>query len=256
MGEAPISRGTRIPLIQGRTELELRGRGGYTLDLLPGNIEHQYSWAPIARDLEDKIIASDLDLQLMWTKAIRPNNNPPLVYWRIQYGHGEVIYDVPQRNSLAAAAPELFDTPWGWVLPQRGLRVRLPARELRVFLYTPPEAPPPPEPAEPGGAPCSIQISVQPCFGMQPQLTPITDLSFGQTPPGRPSQFPLGATEVKFSDPTSGLPFAAGNIALFDITGTSVGGAVALTALTDWVPIPLFAAFWVSDAATVQASYR
>lgn len=257
MGEAPISRGSRIPLVHGRTELELRGRGGYTLVLRPGSTEHQYTYTPIAPDLGDRAVASDVDLQLMWISAVRPNNNPPLVYWRVQYSHGEMIYDVPQRNSLNGTPPALFQTPWGWVLPQRGLRIRLPAREVRLYLYTPPETPPPPDPVEPGGAPCSIQVSIQPCFGMQAQLMPINDLSFGQTPPGRPSQFPMGATEVKFCDPTSGLPFGgAEGVQFYDVTGEVTGAAVPLATLTDWIPIPLFAAFWVSDTAACQASYR
>lgn len=260
MGEAPIAPGTRIPVIHGRTDVELRGRGGYTLALEPGRDDHMYTWAPIAADCRDKAIASDVDLQVMWLTAERPNNNPPLVYWRVEYGHGELIYAVPQRSTLGSGGgpgAQEFNTPWGWVLPQRGLRVRLPARELRVFFYTPVRTPPPPDPVLPGGAPCEIQVSVQPCFGMQAQLMPLTDLQFAPAiAPGTPAQFPMGATEVKFSDPTSGLAFGAGNIQFYDITGAPTGAVVPLTSLTDWVPIPLFAAFWEPDTAATQASYR
>lgn len=251
---APIALGTRMPVIHGRTAIELRGRGAYVLNLEPGRDDHLYSFTPIAPDEGNKLIASDLDMQVMWMAAQRPTNNPPLVYWRIQYSHGETLYDVPQRNSLAAAAPELFLTPWGWVLPQRGLRVRLPAREVRVWFFTPTESPP--DDPIPGGAPCTIQVSIQPTYGMEPQRMPLTDLSFGQTPPGNPSQFPLGATEVRFCDPNTGQAVAAGDVQFYDITGVAVGAPVGLATLTDWFPIPLFAAFWVVSADATQASYR
>ena len=252
----PVYRGTPLPLIVGRPVLELAGRAGYTLALEPGREDHQFSWSPEARDVNNAAPAGDLDLQMMWLSAERPNNNPPLVWWRIEYGHGGVVYSVPQLSPLGT--PGTFQTTHGWMLPQRGLRLRLPSRALKLFFFTPAETPPPPEPVEPGGAPCTIQVSVQPCHGMEPQLLPLTDAGFGQAfPGGTTSQFPLGATEMRFCDPNTGLPFAGVQEVVFlDITGVQAGAAVPLALLADWRPIPLFAAFWISTTDAAQVSYR
>lgn len=254
---APVYPGTRIPLIAARSELQLAGRAGYTIALLPGGRDHQFSFTPEAQDCNFKAPAGDLDLQIMWVKAEKPENNPPLVYWRIEYGHGECTYGVPQFSSLGAAAPELFNTRFGWMLPQRGLRLRFPARAIKLFFFVPPTAPPP-EPVLPGGAPCTLQVSVQPCFGMEPQRLPLTDCMFADPVlPGNPVQFPLGATEMRFCDPISGLPFAASEeVTFYDITGTATGAPVGLVSLGDWLPIPMFAAFWAAMDAATQASYR
>lgn len=257
----PIYPGTTIPLLNGRPFVQLAGRAGYTLDLLPGGDTGQFSWEPEATELRaakgGKAPAGDLDLQMMWLKAESPINNPPLVWWRIEYGHGEMIYAVPQLSPLSPTPA--FETTHGWMLPQRGLRLRLPGRSLRLYFYVPPAAEPPPEPVVPGGAPCTIQVSVQPCEGLHPQQLPLTDAGFGAAfPGGPPQQFPLGATEMRFTDPNSGLSFAGVQQVIFlDITGTAVPtGPVNLALLGEWRPIPMFAAFWISTTDAAQASYR
>lgn len=260
----PIYRGTRIPIPASLSLLELAGRGGTTLDLIPGERNTQYSWSPFVRDPHtdsERPVASDIDLQLMWLKAEKPINNPPLVFWRIEYGHGETVYGLPMVSSLGAAAPELFNTQaGGWMLPQRGMRMRLPSRQLRIQFFTPPLAEPPPEPAVPGGAPCTLQVSVQPCDGLHPQQLPITDAMFGQSlavPPFIPAQLPLGATEMRMSDPTNGGSFGGvEQIQFYDVTGAPAGlGPVNMALFALWTPIPIFAAFWASDQAA-QVSYR
>jgi len=244
-----------MPLLAARSFVCLAGRAGYTIALEPGARDPmQYSWEPEAHDVPGKAPAGDLDLQMMWVQATRPANNPPLVWWRIEYGHGEVVYSVPQHSPLGIPAP--FQANRGWMLPGRGLRLRLPSRALKIFFSTPPESPPPPD-NEIGGAPCTIQVSVQPCAGMEPQLLPLTDGSFGQPAPGNPQQFPLGASEMRFTDPSTGLEFAgAEQVQFFDITGDVVGAPVALSLLGLWHPIPIFAAFWTSTTAAAQVSYR
>ena len=248
-----------MPLLAARPTIELAGRAGYSIDLQPGGRDHQYSWTPECADAGNKVAAGDLDLQMMWIKAVKPENNPPLVFWRIEYGHGEVTFAVPQHSSLGMVAPGvLFQTRFGWMLPQRGLRLRLPARAIKIFFFVPPVAPPP-EPVVAGGAPCTIQVSIQPANGMQPVLVPLTDCMFADPVlPGNPVQFPLGATEMRFSDPISGLAFAgAETVTFYDITGVATGPAVPLAgALGNWVPIPMFAAFWAAGTAATQASYR
>ena len=230
--------------------------------LVPGERNNQYSWAPFVRDGggSQRSLASDVDVQIMWVAATKPINNPPLVYWRIEYGHGEQVYGLPLRSSLGAV-PALFNTQdGGWVLPQRGLRIRLPTRECRFYFFTPPEAEPPPEPVVPGGAPCSLQISVQPCSGLDPQNLPLTDAMFAQDlllGPVAPSQLPLGATEMRLSDPTNGVAFGAGEqVAFYDVTGAAAGtGPVNMADFAQWAPIPIFAAFWAADELA-QISYR
>jgi hypothetical protein len=261
----PVYPGTRIPIPASLSLLELAGRGGTTLELAPGERNSQYSWAPFVRDQHgsERPLASDIDLQMMWLKAEKPANNPPLVYWRVEYGHGETVYGLPMGSSLGLAAPELFNTQGGggWMLPQRGLRLRMPARQCRFTFYTPPVAAPPPEPAIPGGAPCVLQISVQPCSGLEPQQLPVTDGMFGQDLliPGNavPSQLPLGASEMRLSDPTNGGSFGGvEQVAFYDITGAPSGlGSVNMALFATWTPIPIFAAFWASDQAA-QVSYR
>jgi hypothetical protein len=261
----PVYPGTTIPVATAVSLVQLAGRGGTTISLIPGERNSQYAWSPFVRDPNtggEKPIASDIDLQMMWVEAEKPINNAPLVYWRVEYGHGETVYGLPMVSSLGAAAPELFNTQGGggWMLPQRGLRLRLPARQLRITFFTPTMAEPPPEPAVPGGAPCKLQVSVQPCSGLHPQQLPVTDALFGQSlvvPPVVPAQLPLGATEMRLCDPTDGGAFGAGEqVAFYDITGAPAGlGPVNMALFANWTPIPIFAAFWASDQAA-QVSYR
>lgn len=247
----------------GRDALELAGRAGYTIDLIPGQKDHQYSWSPEADvGASSKVaVASDLDIQLMWVKAEPPISlNPPWVFWRIEYGHGGCVYDVPQRSSFGLASPEQFQTQYGWQLPQRGMRLRLPARALKMFFFTPPVGAPPPD-GEPGGSRCTIQVSCQPCFGMEPERLPITDLMFAQLlrpATNVPTQLPLGATEMRFSDPSTGQPIPAGlgnDVEFYDICGSAYGAPTQLNAFADWRPIPFFAAFFAVGFAA-QVSYR
>jgi hypothetical protein len=257
----PIYPGTALAIPQAISLLGLAGRAGTVLSLVPGARNTQYSWSPFVRDSAgvSRPLASDIDLQIMWLTAEKPINNPPLVYWRIEYGHGEQVYGVPMPSSLGLA-PDLFNAQPGWMLPQRGLRLRLPARECRFHFFTPAIAEPPPEPVIPGGAPCHLQISVQPCSGLSPQQLPVTDAMFAQdlvSGPGVPSQLPLGATEMRLRDPTNGVAFGGGEqVAFFDVTGAPSGvGPVPMALYAEWVPIPMFAAFWSADEAT-QVSFR
>lgn len=257
-----IAPGTLLPVATDVTMLRLAGRAGTQLQLIPNQRDHQYTWSPEIQDphtQQRKILASDVDVQLMWLTAQKPINNAPLVYWSVNLGHGENVYGLPMLNSLGAAAPELFSTQFGgWLLPQRGLRLRLPARQLFFHFFVPPEAEPPPEPVVPGGAPCSIQISVQPCQGLEPHMLPLTDSLFAQNPqPGAPAQLPLGATEMRISDPTTGLPFAGAELVYFyDVTGSpaNIGGTL-MALFAEWRPIPVFAAFWSPDELA-QVSFR
>lgn len=259
----PVYSGTKLPIPATISLLELAGRAGTTLDLIPGERNTQFSWSPFLRNPAtggEQPVATDIDLQMMWVTAEKPINNAPLVYWRINYGHGEAVFELPMYSSLGAAAPELFNAQ-SWMLPQRGLRLRLPARQCRFTFFTPPMAEPPPEPAAPGGAPCKLQISVQPCFGLAAQQLPITDGMFGQdlVIPGNavPTQLPLGASEMKLCDPTNGGSFGGIEaVQFYDITGAPSGLApVPMGLFANWTPIPIFAAFWASDQAA-QVSYR
>jgi hypothetical protein len=131
------------------------------------------------------------------------------------------------------------------------LRLRLPARQLKVVFFVPLSALPP----GPSTAACEIQVSVQPCAGMHAPQVPRTDMQFLSVAPGVPSQLPMGATEMRASVPTTGQPFAAAEqIEFTDVTGANPI-AVNLSAFADWRPIPIFAAFWRSDA-NAQVSYR
>lgn len=262
----PVYKGTLVPLLAARESVQLVGRAGYSVELQPGAQAMQYAWQPEVIEGDPRAFsagvaparapAGDLDLQIMWLRAVRPANNPPLVYWRIEYSHGEVVYDVPQHSSLGAAAPQLFQTQRGWVLPQRGLRVRFPSRAFKLWLYTPPETEPPPEPTVPGGAPCTLQLSTQPCSGVERVRLPMSDLSW-VLDVATPTQLPLGATEMRFGSPITGLAFAgAETIQFFDVTGEPVGTPVALALLGGWVPIPHFAAFWVALDEATQVSYQ
>jgi hypothetical protein len=273
--------GSRIPLGPGKC-IELAGRGGTQLTLLPGgppfgiDAQQQYTWTPEVvlpppidpRDVNAKRIAklpSDYDVQILWLSAEKPINNPPYVFWRLEYGHGESVYDLPFRSfGPPPAGSPVFPVQVGWMLPQRGLRLRVPARELRFNFFVPPVAEPPPEPVVPGGAPCVIQISVQPCNGMTPEQLPITDMVYGGDPA---AQLPLGATEMRFSDPNSGLSYAAATayVQFWDVTGAAVGGPVDTSLYGAWAPIPIFAAFWQPTAfggdppvaeQVLQVSYR
>lgn len=262
----PIYSGTALPIPASQSLLELAGRAGTNLELIPGQRNTQYSWSPYVRaaDGKQRALASDVDLQVMWLQATKPINNPPLVYWRIEYGHGENVYGLPMRSALSgpSVTPE-FNTQadGGWLLPNRGLRLRLPTRDCRVHFFTPAEAEPPPEPVVPGGAPCTLQVSVQPCFGLGAQQLPVTDGMFAQVVSpaliGTPAQLPLGASEMRLCDPTTGQAFAAGEqVAFYDVTGAPMAAgpqAMALFAL--WTPIPIFAAFWAAGELA-QVSYR
>jgi hypothetical protein len=261
----PVYPGSKLPIPAALSLLELAGRAGTTLSLVPGERNAQFAWAPFVRDLygSERPVATDIDLQMMWVTATKPINNPPLVYWRVEYGHGESVYGLPMQSSLGSASPDLFNTQAGgsWMLPQRGLRLRLPARQCRFTFFTPAESAPPPEPVVPGGAPCTLQISVQPCFGLAAQQLPVTDAMFAQdlliAGNAVPSQLPLGASEMRLSDPTNGGAFGGGEqVAFFDITGAPSGlGPVNMALFADWTPIPIFAAFWAADELA-QVSYR
>ena len=184
----------------------------------PGAGAQRYSWEPEVRlppadrdDLyakEKANLPSDYDVQVSWVRALKPDNNPPWVLWRLQYGHGENSYDLPLCTTGDPESADIFNPQIGWVLPNRGLRLRVPGRELLFSFLTPPtQLPPlPDEPGVPGGAPCVIQISVQPCSGMFTEQLPLTDMIFGGD---APAQLPLGSTEMRFSNPNTGISYAA-----------------------------------------------
>jgi hypothetical protein len=263
VSEAPIYPGSKVPIPASQSLVELAGRAGTTLELAPGDRNTQYAWEPFVPDVQtgkQRALASDVDLQIQWVKATKPINNPPLVYWRLEYGHGEATYGLPMRSSLGVA-PDLFNTQPGWILPNRGLRLRLPTRACRFHFFTPAESEPPPEPVEPGGAPCTLQISVQPCFGLGSQQLPVTDGMIAQiiapVLDGTPSQLPLGATEMRLVDPTTGQAFPGlETVAFYDVTGAPMAaGPQSASLYALWTPIPLFAAFWAMDELA-QVSYR
>jgi hypothetical protein len=270
----PIAPGTRIPL-EPFQAIELAGRAGTVLNLVPDGEAQQYSWTPEVwlpasshpHAPKKAILPTDYDVQVAWISATKPINNPPFVFWRCEYGHGECTYDLPVRftGDPALPPPIPFVPQPGWVLPNRGLRLRIPSRSIRFLFSTLPEAEPPPEPAVPGGAPCAIQISVQPCTGLEPEQLPVTDMIFGGSA-FPPAQLPLGATELRFADPNTGLSFAAATafVQFYDFTGSPVGGPTDSSLYATWAPIPIFAAFWQpvntivppTGAQTVQVSYR
>lgn len=234
---------TDLPFAGAQSVVSLRSRAGFTVELTPGKVE-QCAWIPKRR------LATELDLQLQILRYKgRYVDVPPRILWRMQQGHGALMYLEPRLGTATVTGNDAVQN--GWELPARGMRQRLATRELTCeFLLVNADD-------DDGTEGLILQCSFQPAHGAWPIVSPNTDVCGDE--PGPPCVLPVGATEMRFCHPETGLPFAAGpTVRLFDLAGNTLASP-ALVSYATFVPIPSDAAFWGHDGETgtrAQAVYR
>lgn len=216
---------TGLPFAGAATLIPLRSRAGWTVRLEPGQPQ-KCGWIP------DDRRALELDVQLQILNAEGSFDAPPRVLWRYQQGHGALTYDVPRYS-----AADRGDAPQrGYVVPARGLRQRLAVREFTIELLL---ADPASE-DEPGAV--TLNCSFQPAHSGVAIVSPTSDMHLATV--GPPCVLPIGATELRFCIPDTGLPFGAGpTVVFYDLFG-NVLATPTLISYADWKAIPISAAFW------------
>lgn len=224
---------------QGNAMLALDGLAGENL-VLRYVAQEVYEWKT-----EDNA-ALDLELRAQLVSTTVDDEKSPLVFWRVEYGHGGAMYSHPPAR-VASALSE-YQRP---IVPARGLVLRLSARTLRVYFN--------------GGidtlgnavAENKINVSVQPSTQSRRLPFPYalrarTDIDDARNP------FPMDANEFRVRDDI-GAPFIIGacTLSLWGIVDEPLATAdVATNGFGDWSPIPPLAASLalrnVSDFATVE----
>jgi hypothetical protein len=214
-----------IPFAGAASLIPLRSRAGYTVRLTPG-VPERCGWIPADRR------ALELDVQVQILRVDGDWLVTPRVLWRLQEGHGALVYEVPRLGTARTGSP----VQRGYVLPARGMRQRLAVRELTVELLLA-------EPDDEDEGVVTVNCSFQPAHSAEAVLSPNTDMHLGITG-GAPCVLPIGATEMRLCDPDDGQPFAAGPTIQFrNLFGTVIATPTALS-FADWRPIPISAAFW------------
>jgi hypothetical protein len=233
---------------------------------VPGVGPVTIQWLPEDRRALELELRCEIVSSTAGTAANLPDptaiGDQPLIYYRLEIGHGKAVYTRPSGPTKAVSTTHEQD----YVLPIRGLYLRLSTRELKLTLYSPGVFNIPPMPVT-HPTPCKqsvVRVSFQPVLdsGSAPTF-PRGDAHFAPSAAYAPGvkQFPMEANEWRVRK-LNGLPFAAGVTSLVFV-GLN-GGALALGGLTDaasfadWTPIPTLARSFTNGLATVpmQIDYR
>jgi hypothetical protein len=229
----------RFPYAGASDVVKLRGPAGQIITL-NGDGPNTLQWAPDdkrAMELEFRMLIVD------WQRPGVGSAAPPNLYWSLTFGHGQMTWYNPTAPAPALAALAGFFKPN--LLPQRGLVLRLPARELKFTMRALERQTDPPQPAPDF---TKIQVSVQPIVGMQ---TPVLPKQHGFYAPllalaeTTVQTFPAEATEFRVFD-ISGRPFTLGVLTLSfaNLNSGTVGAPQDASLYATFQPIPVFAAEW------------
>lgn len=215
----------------------MRSRTGYTVRLEPSKPQ-QIGWVP------DDRRAAEIDLQIQILNVEGDWEDLPRVLWRMQQGHGGLTYNVPRLGPVDGGS-----TQPGYDLPARGVRERLATRELYLNLELT-------NADEDDVGAVVVQVTMQPAHSAGAIVSPKSDCNLHSPVP---NVLPIGATELRFCNPTSGLAIAAGPTVRFLDLFAGVLSTPTAVSFADWRPIPTQAAFWVPDSETgvpMQVVYR
>lgn len=211
-------------------------------------------WLPSQRE------AMEIEMRALVVTCNAQLGSRPIIRYEVEVGHGESTWSEPQVFPNLVG---VLGTRPGWLLPGRGVSIRLAARQCRINFWIenlfaePPAAPPAwvsqPNPAVPPQA--EVMVSFMPVFGAYRPVYPTQDL-LPLTAPGYFKQIPITANEWRIRD-QHGAAFApAADI----ITAESIcfGGGFSFDAsvLADWTPIPWYALCFSTAAHSCQVNYR
>lgn len=248
----------KMPYLDG-SEIKLRGPSGLILELV-SNGQRQFQWAP-----EDKR-ALDVELRAFIVDygPVPPGPDapdPPVVRFGMTFGHGVQTWNHPIATPYGLAGTiggAQITVPW--VLPARGLVMRMSCRELFFSLQSPSKL------VDPATGPwpyTKVQVSIQPVHSAR--LPAIARQQYGMTAPPAGSfyleTFPPEATEFRLFD-NQGRPFAAGAdlITFQDLGGGQLGAGVDVALYATFQPIPVNAIGWSAGTPDptvgVSAEYR
>jgi hypothetical protein len=218
-------------------EVKLRGPFGQVLTL-EGAGPKQIQWAPVDRRVEELEFRA-----FITTYGPDPGfpSVPPLVRWRLDYGHGQLTYQSPVLMPYTIeGGVDAFSRN---VLPARGLCLRTSARELKMTFESPSKI----DNTAPWGQ-VKISVSLQPVYAGEPPLVPkqhyAANLALVGGFPLEP--FPPEATEFRIFD-EQGQPYppGSGNMAFIDLGGQLIAApTLGVDLFATFQPIPVHAAAW------------
>lgn len=242
----------------------------------PGQRSH-VDWLPQGKP------ASELDFRAYVASCNAQFGSAAIVRYAIELSHGDYTWQEPAQipNTQGACAVNP-----GNIVPARGVSIRLPARQLRVWFWIEGTlsvnvAPPPSRTivpwvptlypsgaAAPAGTPPRVEIvsSFEPVVAMARPLYPTQDLlayPLRVTNPVGPiiagpmaSIFPMTANEFRVRD-FDGQPFVLGvnGISYQGLNGVA-SPTIDASLLADWNPIPWYAALLYSSSQVAQVDYR
>lgn len=242
----------------------------------PGQRSHA-DWLP-----DDKP-ASEVEVRLQVVTCNAQFGTTPIVRYSVEPSEGDYTWQepiiMPNFGGVTAVHP-------GFMLPGRGVCIRLPARQIKVWLWlegtlaTNPAPPParhlvpwvptsyPSGAPAPAGTPPQAEVvaSFEPVIGMARPIYPTQDLlayPLRVTNPVGPvvappmaQVIPMTANEFRIRD-NNGRPFVA---AANDISFQGLNGAgsplIDASLLADFNPIPWYAALIYSSTQVAQVDYR
>jgi hypothetical protein len=227
---------TRLPFGE-HGEAHLRGPFGQVLTL-EGAGPKSLQWAPDDRRVEV------LEFRAYIT-TYGPNPGfpsvPPLVRWRLDYGHGQMNYQSPVVMPYTIEGG--LDAFSRNVLPARGLCLRISARELKITFESPSKID--------NSAPwdqVKVTVSMQPVYAGEPTLVPrqhyTANLAIVGGTPLEP--FPAEAAEFRIFD-EQGQPYPGGTgaITFVDLGGQLIAApTIDISTYASFQPIPVLAAAW------------
>ena len=210
--------------------VKLRGPSALRLKL-QGMGAVQLAWEP-----EDRRQA-EVEIRARLVSCDGVIGTRPILRMRAELGHGKSVWSEPPTPFTVVAGSPIVR----YVVPARGGLWRLNVRELRLIFQN-------------GGAiggplwtEGEVDVSIQPCSGMQPPHFPRSHLAFPVA--GVVQPFPIEATEWRACD-ERGLPLALGAVAvLFAGSAGALFGISDASLFADWNPIPKDAVGWGASAA-------
>jgi hypothetical protein len=242
----------------------------------PGQRSH-VDWLPDGKP------ASEVEFRAQMVTSNAQFGTTPIVRYAVELSHGEYTWQepvhIPNFQGVIAVHP-------GYVIPGRGVSIRLPARQMRIWLWiegtlSSNPAPPPSRhivpwvptqypsgaPA-PAGTPPQVEVvsSFEPVIGMARPIYPTQDVlayPLRVTNPVGPvvavpmaTILPITANEFRIRD-NEGRVFAAG-VNFISFQGLNGFGSALRDASTlgDFSPIPWFAALMYTSTQVAQVDYR
>lgn len=233
----------KIPYANGDSTVSLRGPSAQRLDLMrDGKIAIQ--WSP----MDKRTMDLEVRMRVIGTRGMAYGESPPVVQYSAQISQGQFVWDDPPINF-----PCETSTTFGLqasTLPDRGAVLRVPARELRLVLFSPRRL---------DGSPAleSVTVSVSFCpsnaMGIDvwpdQQSYPIDAIANSKA-----AAIPIGATEWRAYGPVPSLPLV-GALTIATLSGQPLT-FVPLADLANWTSIPVHAFAFHSVDGPFDVAFR